>query len=220
MPRQLRAEKPYIVVFCEGESEQAYAEFLRKKFKNEAVIKIPKATGLFEEAKDQFRKNPKFKNNADEINEVWFFFDVETKDILCWEKRLEIIKFLRRQRRKPGIRVRLLMTSGCIEYWLMLHYRMVSPPLQTKAEKEKMIADLKRIESTYEKGNRKSTEKIAEHYPTALTNGNQTMKQLLSEGMLGMENTDERNEWLCKNCRTFSNVQEAIIYLENLKNQQ
>ena len=34
MPRQLRAEKPYIVVFCEGESEQAYAEFLRKKFKN------------------------------------------------------------------------------------------------------------------------------------------------------------------------------------------
>ena len=83
-----------------------------------------------------------------------------------------------------------------------------------------MIADLKRIEPTYEKGDKKSTEKIAEHYSTALTNGNQTMKQLLSEGMPGMEDTDERNEWLCKNCRTFSNVQEAIIYLENLKNQQ
>lgn len=79
---------------------------------------------------------------------------------------------------------------------LMFHYRMVSHSLQTKAEKERMIADLKRIECTYEKGNRKSTEKIAEHYLTALTNENQTMKQLFPEGMPGMENTDERNEWL------------------------
>ena len=30
MPRRFRAEKPYIVLFCEGDSEQAYAEFLRK----------------------------------------------------------------------------------------------------------------------------------------------------------------------------------------------
>lgn len=29
---------------------------------------------------------------------------------------------------------------------------MVSPPLQTKAKKERMIADLKRIESSYKKG--------------------------------------------------------------------
>ena len=36
--------------------------------------------------------------------------------------------------------------------------------------------------------------------------------------MPGMEDTDERNEWLCKNCRTFSNVQEAINYLEGLRN--
>lgn len=95
---------------------------------------------------------------------------------------------------------------------------MVSPPLQTKAEKEKMISDLKRIEPTYEKGDRKSTEKIAEKYPAALVNGDRTMKQLLSEGMPGIEDTDERNEWLCKNCRTFSNVQEAINYLEGLRN--
>ena len=78
-----------------------------------------------------------------------------------------------------------------------------------------MIADLKRIESTYEKGDRKSTEKIAEHYLTMLVNGEQTMRQLLSEGMPGMEDTDERNAWFCKNCRTFLNVQEAINYLEN-----
>ena len=27
MPRQLRKQKAYIVVFCEGESERAYMEF-------------------------------------------------------------------------------------------------------------------------------------------------------------------------------------------------
>lgn len=91
------------------------------------------------------------------------------------------------------------------------------PSLTDKSRKERMIADLKRIESTYEKGDRKSTEKIAEHYSTALTNGNRTTKQLLSEGMPGMEDTDDRNEWICKNGRTFSNVQEAINYLKNLK---
>ena len=32
MPRQLKRKKPYIVVFCEGESEQAYTDFLKKEF--------------------------------------------------------------------------------------------------------------------------------------------------------------------------------------------
>lgn len=31
MPRRTRSEKPYIIVFCEGESEQAYTDFLWKK---------------------------------------------------------------------------------------------------------------------------------------------------------------------------------------------
>ena len=33
MPRPTRRRKPYIVVFCEGESEQAYTDFLKKDFK-------------------------------------------------------------------------------------------------------------------------------------------------------------------------------------------
>ncbi len=217
MPRRFKTYRPYIVVFCEGESEQAYTDFLSKKFRDEVVIKRPKTTGLFEEAKEQFRKNPKFRDNVEETDEIWFFFDVETKDIIHWDKRLAIINHLRKLRRKPGIRVRLLMTSGCIEYWLMLHYQLLIPSLQTKAEKDRMIAGLKKVEPAYEKGNIKITEKIAENYPTALKNGEQTMKKLLSEGMPGMEDTDERNAWLCRNCRTFSNVQEAILYLESLQ---
>ena len=37
MPRPVRKEKPYIVVFCEGESEQAYADFLKKEFKGVCI---------------------------------------------------------------------------------------------------------------------------------------------------------------------------------------
>lgn len=36
MPRRVKKEKPYIVVFCEGESEQAYIDFLKKEFRDVA----------------------------------------------------------------------------------------------------------------------------------------------------------------------------------------
>lgn len=143
MARKLRKAKPLIYVFCEGESEQAYTDFLKKKFADIAVIKRPKAPGLFEEAVDRFSKDPKFRNSAEETDEIWFFFDVETKVIGKWDHRMKIIKALRKLRKKPGVRVRLLMTTGCIEYWLMLHYKMYAPPLQSVAQKERIIAEVK-----------------------------------------------------------------------------
>lgn len=46
--RKFQPEKPLIYVFCEGESEQAYAKFLKEHFADVAVLKIPSKTGLFE----------------------------------------------------------------------------------------------------------------------------------------------------------------------------
>ena len=80
MGRKLKKAKPLIYVFCEGESEQAYTDFLKKEFSDVAVIKRPSSTGLFDEAKDRFSKDPKFRNSAEETDEIWFFFDVEVKD--------------------------------------------------------------------------------------------------------------------------------------------
>ena len=40
MPHQIRESKKYIVVFCEGESEQVYMDFLKKEFRDVAVIKL------------------------------------------------------------------------------------------------------------------------------------------------------------------------------------
>ena len=216
MPRLTKSEKPYIVVFCEGESEQVYTDFLKKKFRDVAVIKRPKATVLFEEADDKFKKDKSYRDYTEVTDEVWFFFDVETKDISSWDARLKIMKRLRSLRKKPGIKVRLLMTTGCIEYWLMLHYEMYTPSIQTVAEKEHVMERLLTKEPNYKKGNADITAKIAERYPTATQNARKTVSNLLQDGLPGLDDTDERNRWLCQKCLTFSTVYEAIDFLTNL----
>lgn len=216
MPRKLKSTKPLIYVFCEGESEQAYTDYLKKTFSDVAVLKRPKETGLFEEAKSKFSKTPKYKNSIDETNEIWFFYDVEEKDISKWNDRLAIINKLRKLKKKPGIRVRLLMTSGCIEYWFMLHYKYYTPKLITVPDKEKVISEVKKLIPTYAKGDYLSTEKIAVKYPVAIENSKKTLKALVSDGLPGLEDTDIRNQWLNTKSVTFSNVYEAIEFLQGL----
>lgn len=218
MPRRISGSrgtgKTVIRVFCEGESEQAYTEYLRKQFSDVAIIKYPKETGLFDEAESRFEKDPQYRDYAEVIDEVWFFFDVELKDVGLWNQRLKQIKKLRRLRRDPNIKVRLLMTTGCIEYWLMLHYKKYAPSLQTVADKERVKNELIGEESTYKKGDYASIAKIAVNYQTAVVNAKATVTELLTVGLPGLEDTDERNQWLSKNCLTFSNVYEAIESLQ------
>ena len=103
MPRPTRNQKPLIYVFCEGESEQAYTDFLKKTFSDIAVIKRPKSTGLFEEANDIFKKDKRYRDSAEVTDEIWFFFDVEADQRDKWDARLKIIKELRKLRKKTGI---------------------------------------------------------------------------------------------------------------------
>lgn len=217
MPRPTKKSKPYIVVFCEGESEQAYTDFLKKEFGDAASIRRPASTGLFDEADNKFKKDKKYRDNAEVTDEVWFFFDVETADADLWDARMKIIKRLRSLRKRPGIRVRLLMTTGCIEYWLMLHYEMCAPSIQTVAEKQRVMDRLLTKEPSYRKGDAEVTAKIAQNYPTAVINAKQTVSNLFQQGLPGLEDTDERNRWLCQKCITFSTVYEAIDFLTSLQ---
>ena len=216
MPHQIRESKKYIVVFCEGESEQVYMDFLKKEFRDFAVIKRLNTTGLFAEADGIFRNNKKYIDNAEVTDEIWFFFDVETKDTDSWDARMRIIKRLRSLRKKPGIRIRLLMTTGCIEYWLMLHYEFSVPPIQTVAEKKRVMERLLTKVPNYRKGDADVTAEIAQNYRTAVVNARQTVENLLNHGLPSLADTDERNRWLCQKCLTFSNVYEAIDFLTSL----
>lgn len=217
MPRPTKKSKPYIVVFCEGESEQAYTDFLKKAFRDVASIRRPSSTGLFKEADNKFKKDKKYRDNAEVTDELWFFFDIETKDVGLWDTRIKIIKHLRTLRQKPGIRIRLLMTTGYIEYWLMLHYELYAPPIQTVAEKQRVINRLLVKEPNYQKGDAAVTAKIAQNYPTAVSNARKIVSNLLQQGLPSLADTDERNRWLCQNCLTFSTVYEAIDFLTSLR---
>lgn len=114
MPRKFKKSKVSICVFCEGESEQAYTDFLKSKFCDVAVFKRPSSPGLFDDADNRFKKDPGYRNYVDAIDEIWFFFDVEEKDIGNWTNRLEIIttilSFLS-SNRMPTTSIRMSSTS-------------------------------------------------------------------------------------------------------------
>ena len=217
MARPTKKTKPLIYVFCEGESEQAYTDSLKKTFSDIAVVKRPKSTGLFEEARDKFDKDKSYRDNAEVIDEIWFFFDVEKDQREKWEARLKIIKSLRRLRNKPGIKVRLLMTTACIEYWLMLHYKKYTPDIETVADKQRILHEVQSREKDYEKGDYPSTARIAERYPTAVKNARDVLTELLQEGLPALADTDERNRWFYYSSKSFSTVFEAVEFLELLK---
>ena len=216
MARQTRPRKPLIYVFWEGESEECYAKFLKQRFEDAASIKLARKKGLFEDAKACFNRNPTYKNSIEVTDEIWFFFDVEEVDHQHWDARYQIVQKLRRLKKKPGIRVRLLMTTGCIEYWFMLHYEMMAPNLTTKPEKDHMVDLVKQKVREYKKGDWDTISKIAERYPEAVKNGKRTLENLRADGLPTLEDTDERNRWLHQSSKTFTTVQEAIAFLEGL----
>lgn len=220
MARQIRKSKKIIYVFCEGESEQEYAKCLREIFADVAALHIPPpvSSSLFEDTKSKFDKEPRFRNNAEVIDEIWFFFDTEDCDADQWEKRLNIIKRLRGLRKSPNIRVRLLMTSGCVEYWFQLHYEMAVPALHTVADKDNARHRVQQLVPGYEKGDPVTIGKIAPRWPEAVRRGAEVLARLAADGMptVGEKNSDERDAWLHRNEYTFTTVQEAIRFLESL----
>lgn len=221
MARQVRKAKKVIYVFCEGESEEEYAKCLRETFSDVAAMHIPPpvSTSLFEDTKSKFDKEARFRNNAEAIDEIWFFFDTEDCDVGQWEKRLKIIKRLRGLRKKPNIRVRLLMTSGCVEYWFRLHYEMAIPTLHTVADKDNVRHRVQQLVPGYEKGDPATIGQIASRWPEAAQRGYEVLARLIADGMppVGEKNSDERDAWLHRNEYTFTTVQEAVRFLESLR---
>lgn len=212
-----RRTKPLIYVFWEGESEQAYIKYLKSTFEDAAIIRFPSNPGLFLEADNMFKNNPKYRNTAEVTDEIWFFFDTELEKVSHWEKNYRIIKKLRKLR-NPRIKVRLLMTTACLEYWMLLHYERTAPAIAFPFDKEHIKNQVKRHVPLYKKGDYISTCKIAENYETAIDNGKWTLISLVDDGLPSLEDTDNRNCWLYQGTHTFTTVHETIEFLINLKN--
>lgn len=208
-----RKIKPLIYVFCEGESEIEYIKFLKEKYSDTAVIQKP-VKGLFSIADKKFKKDARYRNNAEVTDEIWFFFDVDDGQTGGWEKSKKIISTLQKLRKNPKIRVRLLMTTGCVEYWFLLHYKKIYPSIQNTAEKEHIMKMLIEQCPGYTKGDPQTTRKIAEHMAAAIINGHWVLNRV--EGLPSLEDNDIRNRWLYESGLTFTTVQDAVEFLENL----
>lgn len=92
----------------------------------------------------------------------------------------------------------LLLTTGCVEYWFLLHYKKLCPSIQNVAEK----------------GNPTATRKIAERLDKAIQNGDWVLQHI--EGLPTLEDNDARNRWLYQSTLTFTTVQDAMKFLESL----
>lgn len=213
-----RKQKLAIYIFCEGESEIAYAKFLKDHFWDVVAIQKP-VKGGFEKALAKFKNNPKYRNNINQTDEIWFFIDVDAEqgDPDKWNNRLDKIKILRKLRKGQEIKVRLLMTTGCLEYWFCLHYEKLRPPIKTEPDKKWIENRLKKEVPNYEKGEADTTNQIAADYKTAVENGKWCLNQLRTEGNPRSESEDDVNQWLYQNTSTFTNVHEAIIFLQRLQ---
>lgn len=208
--------KKFIYVFWEGESEKAYLRFLKDEFERCAVIKSHRESGTFITANACCRNDKIFKSSFDEISELWFFFDTEIEKGNQWDYNIRIIdNIVRKHSARNPVKVRLLMTSCCLEYWLLLHYEKTAPAIATPADKERLLAELvRKYEHNYKKGDYASTANIAKNYKTAVQNGKWTLAQLESEGL--PENETLRNKWLFSGVHTFTTVHEAILFLMDL----
>lgn len=211
-----RRIKPLIFVFWEGESEQAYTKYLKTAFEDVAVIRFPSNSGLFLEAKNMFKNNQKYRNNAEVTDEIWFFFDTELEKAAHWDRNYKIIKELRKLR-KSQIKIRLLMTTACMEYWMLLHYERTAPAIVTPADKERIKERVKRHVPLYEKGDYNTTREIARNHDTAIENGKWTLISLEDDGLPSVEDSDDRNCWLFQGNHTFTTVHEAIEFLIEIK---
>ena len=208
---QQRKVKKAIYVFWEGESEEAYSKSLKRMFADQAVIKPHREKGTFDTARTFYRGNRAFQNDLPEYDELWFFFDTEISKADQWERNMKALKEIIASRRKNPIRIRLLMSTGCVEYWFLLHYERVRPAIASPAEKERMLGKVQGYVPSYFKGDQKATDEIAANYARAVENGRWTLECLKAEGM--PENEEQRDKWLFQGKHTFTTVHEAIEML-------
>ena len=126
---------------------------MKNTFDRSAVIKCYREPGTFVTAKSCYRNDKKFKINLEEYDEVWFFFDTEIEKENQWDENMKRLKDIiaSRPRRNP-IKICLLMTTGCIEYWFLLHFRKTAHQIVTSADKERVLEEAKKEQTNYRKG--------------------------------------------------------------------
>ena len=120
-----RSMKPVFVVFCEGETEEAYLDFIKQTYRSPFKI-IPKVEGGKITQRLISARCREVKISRNEKIQVFLMYDMDKPEITA--KLLQM-------------KAHLLLTNPCIELWFLLHCKDQKAAIST----EDTIKALKQI---------------------------------------------------------------------------
>ena len=214
---RFKHSRRYVYVYYEGEgSEKAYLEFLKSRFHDAIIIKGKR--GFYPNTEKDLKKpNSDLNKNWDTINEIWFFFDIDPDAMMdgritSWKKLEDVIRKIGVSSRKK-IKVRILMTTGCIEYWFLLHFERTQPAMDGQPFKEKVFSRLKTHVPQYTKAGTEIIRKFAdERMENAIVNAQRIMQSVVNDGHWA---SADLNRQLYTSGATFSTIFETLVELKD-----
>ena len=114
--RPARSMKPVFVVFCEGETEEAYLDFLKQTYRSPFKI-IPKVEGGKISQHLIRTRCREVKISPNEKIQVFLMYDMDKPEIT--EKLLQM-------------KAHLLLSNPCIELWFLLHCKDQKTAISTE----------------------------------------------------------------------------------------
>ena len=131
--KQPRGKKmnPTFFVFCEGKTEAAYVDRLRRNFRVPVeIIARVSDSNISQPYIDRCRRD-RFTTPEDK---TFLMFDLDVPGMLEHLKKIK--------------EATLLLSNPCIEYWFLLHYNEVNKEMSSA----QCLARLKAIDAEYSKG--------------------------------------------------------------------
>lgn len=122
---------PTFFVFCEGKTEAAYVDLLRRSFRVPVEIIVRVSDSNISQPYIDRCKRDRFTTRDDK---TFLMFDLDVPGML---EHLRKIKD-----------ATLLLSNPCIEYWFLLHYNDVSREISSA----ECLARLRTIDAEYSKG--------------------------------------------------------------------
>lgn len=122
---------PTFFVFCEGKTEAAYVDLLRRSFRVPVEIIVRVSDSNISQPYIDRCKRDRFTTRYDK---TFLMFDLDMPGML---EHLRKIKD-----------ATLLLSNPCIEYWFLLHYNDVSREISSA----ECLTRLKAIDAEYSKG--------------------------------------------------------------------
>lgn len=111
-----RKMKPVFLVFCEGETEENYVDFLRRKYKSPIKI-VPKTAGANISQRLISKRQSDLRITKDEKITTFLMYDLDVAPVV---EKLKSCKAV------------WLCSNPCIELWFLLHCQSQIAEVQTE----------------------------------------------------------------------------------------